>query len=125
MKRKEIATFFIVVIVLVVFYTLFLKSGMNDWFSNNAYETLTRRVKELSIAGYVNDKYIDENSHLHETLVINNSGQSLRLIIPNDKSGLYAYIAIGDSIFKEKESMVCYVKRDGIYTRFEIDFGSN
>ncbi|PKP11530.1 MAG: hypothetical protein CVU09_01495 [Bacteroidetes bacterium HGW-Bacteroidetes-4] len=121
--KKKILINIISLICFGALFVLFLNNGFPDWFRNNACKTLTNRVKEQNFVGVLNDKYQNKKSHLDETLIIDNNGKMLKLIVPTDKSGLYTFIEVGDSISKEKESMECYVKRDGIIKRFEIDFG--
>ena len=123
MKKKEIVPYVITIVILAIFLAFFIKSGLTDWFSENACKTMTNRVKSLYVNGLIIDKYLDEKSHLHETLIINNSEKKLMFIIPNDRSGLYSFVELGDSIFKEKESLECYIKRDSSLIRFEMNFG--
>ncbi len=122
MKKKLIIS----TVAFVIFFTLFkiFSSGnYPDFFANNGCHTLTERMRAARFCGIVDEKYLDKKSHMDETIIVNNKKSEIMMIIPNELSGLYEFIEVGDSIFKEKESMECYIKRESITKRFEIDFG--
>lgn len=110
-----------------IFFTLFRvfsNSDFSDFFAKNACHTLTERIRKIKASGIVMNKYLDKKSHMHETIIINSNRKSDFMVkIPNELSGLYEFVEVGDSLFKEEESLEGFVKRDSVIKKFEIDFG--
>jgi hypothetical protein len=122
MKRKKIVQNIIGVILILVFFFIINNERVQKWFGNNACTSIKDSVSVLDLEGLVLTKYLDVKSHMHETISIENNGVNLKIIIPNEYSGLYQFIQVGDSIFKEKNSLFCNVKRTGNTKVFFIDF---
>ena len=108
---------------MLLFFVFHFIIGPPKWDSSHGCEIMTFRTKEKPIRGCVINKYLDKKNHFDETIVLSNNGKNQLFIIPNDNSGLYNFIEVGDSIFKDEDSLICFVKRDSIIERFIIDFG--
>jgi len=90
--------------------------------SNNC--KLEKNLREKSIIGRVEIKYIDYKAHKYQTIKVLGVPSSL-VIYEQDKSNFYSYVRIGDSIVKDKGSLEIEVIRDtDNYTKvFRIDYG--
>ena len=77
--------------------------------------------------GVVSRKFLDSENHNYKTLEIkeraNNRSRTFRLILSNDKSGLYPYVSEGDSIVKQSGSLAAKVIHDTVEREFIIDLG--
>lgn len=125
MKKKKIVQPTLGILLLLAFYFITRDESIQKWFSNNACVSLRKSITTIEIAGIVSTKYLDVNSHMHETIIIENNGVNLKVIIPNEYSGLYHFLQRGDSIFKEEKSLRCKVNRAGNINEFLIDFKCN
>lgn len=125
MKRKKIIQYVIGWGLILVFFFITRNESIQSWFSNNACNSTRESIMDLEIKGVVLTKYLDEKSHMHETINVENNGVTLKVIIPNEYSGLYQFIQKGDSIFKEENSLHCKVKRAQKDKDFFIDFRCN
>jgi hypothetical protein len=82
-------------------------------FKNDTYEYV------------VINKYIDSNEHSDRTLVLQNSGgyQFKYTDLDFDKSNLFNFLSVGDSIKKQKGSAIARVINRKVDTTFKVDFG--
>ncbi|SFG93696.1 hypothetical protein [Pontibacter chinhatensis] len=75
----------------------------------------------------VSRKFLNSKNHNYKTLEIVDSARSrtrtYRLILSNDKSGLYHYVSEGDSIVKQNGSLAAKVIHHTMEREFIIDLG--
>ena len=71
------------------------------------------------------NKYIDSNEHSDRTLVLQNKGgyQFKYTDLDFDKSNLFNFLSIGDSLKKEKGSVIVRVLNRKVDTTFKVDYG--
>lgn len=85
-------------------------------------EYMQRNLSE-EYSGIVNKKYIDSLNHLNKTIVIKVTDGSFNIQTFNrDKSGLYNYVKLGDSLSKLLNTYKVDVFRKGEKETFFIDF---
>ena len=108
-----------ILILFIVFVVLSIKednaavcSGYKD-LKNDTYDYL------------VINKYIDSNEHSYRTLVLQNKGgyQFKYTDLDFDKSNLFYFLNVGDSIKKNKGSAIVRVINKKVDTTFKVDFG--
>jgi hypothetical protein len=71
------------------------------------------------------NKYIDSSEHSSRTLVLQNKGgyHFKYTDLDFDKSNLFNFLSVGDSIKKEKGTAVVRVINKKVDTTFKVDFG--
>lgn len=83
----------------------------------NYYEN---RIRPLDINGVVIDKYRAKNRD-YPLMIIDNQGIEMMLTLYDyEKSGLWNYVQVDDSIYKNKGELIFFVSRDGKRKRFLI-----
>lgn len=69
-------------------------------------------VLESRISGYVVGKYLDETHHNYETLEVRQQSDVRRHhFLLFEKSGAFQFVMVGDSIYKEKNTLILTVIR--------------
>ena len=101
----------IVIIIMIIAY-----SFMKNYLKQDAINTALNRMKNKQIRGVVFDKFLDSSNHLVKTINIEiGSSKYYDITVPLEKSGFFESIQIGDSIFKNNNSLiVMIVRRDTI-----------
>lgn len=101
----------IVIIIMIIAY-----SFMGNYLKQHAINTAMNRMKNKQIRGVVFDKFLDSSNHLTKTINIEvESSKYYDITVPLEKSGFFESIQIGDSIFKNNNSLiVIIVRRDTI-----------
>lgn len=69
------------------------------------------RAKSWKFEGTVLRLYHDINNHNHATIDIGFNGDTLRKNLLNDQSSLFSELRIGDSIHKERKSLLVDIFR--------------
>ena len=70
---------------------------------------------KLSINGFLINKYIDYENHEYKTCVIQENIDTLTVLLNFDRSGLFNYLKVGDSVFKDiGDSLIVVKRRDDI-----------
>jgi hypothetical protein len=104
--------------VLAVILAAFLVTVLFPYVQKCGFEganaKLAANVISLNVNGCVDTLYRDRNAHMTPVISICSKRGRSRLIIPNDKSGLFDYVQVGDSIIKAKGSLQCRVLRDTV-----------
>lgn len=114
-KKLKIFSFFLMVITIVFSVFLVKKKIKED----------CRRVKEqylnVEYKGIVDEKFKDKENHSAKTLII--KGKTAKKVFRKyrDRSGLYEYARVGDSVYKPKGSLKVKVIREEKETVFTID----
>jgi hypothetical protein len=103
-------------VITIVFSVFLVKKKINED---------CRRVKEqylnVEYKGIVDEKFKDKENHAAKTLII--KGKTAKKVFRKyrDRSGLYEYARVGDSIYKPKGSLKVKVIREEKETVFTID----
>lgn len=83
-----------------------------------------KTLENLSYRGVVINKFIDSTQHNYPTIVIKKMDNSrFKFDLTHDKSGIYNFLLIGDTIVKRKESYQIEVSRNGMKNTFVLDYG--
>lgn len=112
------------VITFLVFGILLFLSfpSLNDSACNRSKDFKGYKYDYLIV-----NKYLDSTQHSYPTLILQdakgNKFESQDLIM--DNSGLFDFLSIGDSIKKQKGTVLVNVKNSTTDTTFEADFGCN
>jgi hypothetical protein len=86
----------------------------------------TIKIKNREFKGILKEKYIDKKQHFSKVLKVTSSSENDILVLTFDKSGLFDYLQINDSIIKESGSLELEIFRNDLAdTGFIIDFGCN
>ena len=117
MKSKDIIGYLSVIIFL-----LLMEYCGGNYFANNACKARAKRINKAVASGKIKDFYLDKNSHMNETIIVDSEDGELLLIIPNDNSGLFLYVQKGDSIVKSLNSMNIRIVRNQKSKLFLVDF---
>lgn len=116
-RINHILVFIMIAIVCTLAYFVSINQGSNVACYAQKY------FNSLELEGVVINKFLDKENHLIKTLEVNSNSKIIRIFLTRDKSGLYEYILIGDSILKSNESLKCSIKRVDTTKEFIIDFG--
>ena len=86
---------------------------------------ITEEYRKEPIRGYILNKYLDEDNHMSETVIIQSAykGKTKKKDLTLDHTGLYGYISIGDSLYKPSGTLRTLVVRGNEKNYFILDFG--
>ena len=101
-------------IVLIILIIILIQGGCNT------HCELVHRMKEVSIDGKVEEKYVKEWDKHTEILGVRNYVDLIYLV--SDQSGFWNYVEVGDSISKQADSFVVDVFRKGDKRTFELRY---
>lgn len=125
MKRLVIGIIVVVAGLYVIYNIIMpLLPGSQEDVLNESRCRSEKRAMEEDVTGVLTNKFLDKSSHMWETIEYSNSDKSHRtsLVFLNDQSGAYDFIAPGDSIIKDFNSLELKVIRDGSTRVFILDF---
>lgn len=80
----------------------------NSYFLNETNCKELNEKSDLHLHAFVVEKYLDSANHLYQTLILKdvNSGSHERVYFISDASSFYSSVCIGDTIIKEKNSLI-------------------
>ena len=79
-------------------------------------------IKLYKFEGEVIKKFVDKKNHNHSTLILKNKYGEQNVILTRDKSNLFDFVQIGDSISKEYGYLNVYVIRDNKVHEIILDY---
>ena len=83
-----------------------------------------KTLKNVSYKGVVINKFIDSTQHNYPIVVVRQIDNSIyKFDLTHDRSGLYRFLQIGDSIVKSKGAYNIEVIRSGMERIFILDYG--
>lgn len=107
----------VVAILGIAIYLIFGPSFQDEICQN------FEQAKELKFQGVVQNKYIDKDEHSYPIIEIKQfNNENSRLNLTNDKSGLFDFLQIGDTVIK-KTGTTFRVKKANRWHEMNIDFG--
>lgn len=116
-KYKKLIPVLIVIILFIIVKVMSISAPYRGCvFKSNS-------IKQIFINGIIVKKFKDESDHNMKKITILNKNNDFNIAVQGDQSGLYDFINIGDSIYKEKNSMEATIVRDSVKKAFIIDFG--
>ncbi|MBD3182978.1 hypothetical protein GF312_11855 [Candidatus Poribacteria bacterium] len=110
-SKKYFIPLYILIIIVAVFKAIHDQQSRTNqfkqWWLNESFR------------GSIHDKYIDEENHMNEALIISHDSDTVLTGWKTDDSGLFDYCQIGDSIIKVENSLEVYIiKVDGSRRKF-------
>ena len=107
-------------VFLLVFIVFFwLQPSIKDINCNHF-----KSLRNVTYNGVVINKFIDSTQHNYPTVVIRQIDNSIyKFDLTHDKSGLYGFLLIGDTLVKRKGSYNINVSRYEMEKTFELDYG--
>jgi len=108
-------------IIVILFFALIKIISLNAPYRGCVSHS--KLIENLYLNGIVLNKFEDKANHLNRTFVVFQNQVKIEVNIEGDTSGLYNFINVGDSIYKEKNSMKTIILRESIKKVFFIDFG--
>mgnify|MGYP000862954862 CR=1 FL=1 len=76
----------------------------------------------LRFRSVIIDKYIDHENHNYKTCILLEGTDTLILFLDFDKSGLFNYLEVGDSVFKDIGDSLIIVKRKDDIRHFYLKY---
>lgn len=120
MSKRNRLRYAFIILCLVLFIITRLST------SNAPYRACRDReeyMKDKEICGIVTKKFRDKEDHIYPKLIIKESNnKELKLNLVIDKSGLFDFIQVNDSIVKEKESLYLIVFRKGEKYEYTLEY---
>jgi predicted house-cleaning noncanonical NTP pyrophosphatase (MazG superfamily) len=118
--RKERIFNVLGIIMIIAGVIIFIMSPSTKENCINSYSEL----RSESYIGIVTKKYVDKDEHYFITVEIKLKDEITSWILDNDKSGLYDYLKIGDSIVKKNGTYkVRIYRKSKVDTVFILDYG--
>lgn len=118
--KKRIKLYYRIFVVLfgIVFFTYMIRK------ENEKLPEYYQKEKATEYIGVILSKYVDENNHNRETIIIKNNYDEIKTIWNADKSGFFEFVTENDSIVKKSGSYIIEVyKNDSLLKSFKIDWG--
>jgi len=104
-------------LLMIIFFMYHFKSP-NKIRSTKFKDDISKEFNSIVI-----NKYIDKENHGYNTCLFKNKDNTIKFIFGFDRSGLFEYIEIGDSIIKPSGDSLVIVKRNEIVKEFMLDYG--
>lgn len=79
-------------------------------------------IKLTKFEGLVIDKFMDKRNHNHATLKLRNSFGEQNIILTRDKSDIFDFVQVGDSVSKEYGDLNVLIKRGGELYEIKLDY---
>lgn len=107
----------IVLLVVIIFVV-----NRNLPTPNEINKTAFESIKLTKFEGLVIDKFMDKKNHNHATLKLRNSFGEQNIILTRDKSKIFDFIQVGDSVSKEYGDLNVYIERGGELYEIKLDY---
>lgn len=117
---KYIILVFLANIVLLAFIIFMVNRNLPtpDEINKMAFDS----IKLTKFEGLVVDKFMDKKNHNHATLKLRNSLGEQNIILTRDKSKIFNFVQVGDSISKEYGDINVFIRRDGKLYEIKLDY---
>jgi hypothetical protein len=104
----------ITIAAFMIFLIVMLKMNKDSFFSRAICYEKKEMINYYFYSVIIN-KYTDSNQHNYNTLLIKdlNSENEIKIYMVNESGGFYSRIFKGDTIFKEKGSLIVINKTQG------------
>lgn len=118
----------IVILVVVgwVFGLFFLKNKLNEniGLNDDLFIKIANTYFIDSFSGVVTKKYFDWDNHGFKKIVLENQKETREVRLDYEWQGLFNFIQVGDSIFKEQHNLDMRLRRKKIDTMIRLNFSS-
>lgn len=85
-------------------------------------QTAFESIKLTKFEGLVIDKFMDKKNHNHVTLRLRNSFGEQNIILTRDKSDVFEFVQVGDSVSKEYGGLNVRIKRGDELYEIKLDY---
>ena len=85
-------------------------------------ESLIQNEKSDEYRGVIIEKYIDQNQHMYEKVILDKSPGTDVILLDWETSGFFDFLKIGDSISKNPNSLQVNVWRNDKDTIYNLKF---
>jgi len=93
--------------------------------SKEINQTALESIKLTKFEGLVIDKFMDKKNHNHATLRLRNSFGEQSVILTRDKSDIFEFVQVGDSVSKEYGDLNVRIKRGNELYNITLDYKVN
>ena len=90
--------------------------------SKEINQTAFESIKLTKFEGLVIDKFMDKRNHNHATLRLKNSFGEQNIILTRDKSEIFEFVQVGDSVSKEYGDLNVRIKRGNELYEIKLDY---
>jgi len=90
--------------------------------SKEINQTALESIKLTKFEGLVIDKFMDKKNHNHATLRLRNSFGEQSVILTRDKSDIFEFVQVGDSVSKEYGDLNVRIKRGNELYNITLDY---
>jgi len=111
---KLVAVFVIIIVIIVV--------NRNSPSDEDVYKSAYESVKFTKYEGKISKKFFFKNSQNYPSILVKNKLGTQKIMFIYDKSGLYEYLQVGDSIYKEYGKYDVFIIRDSVKKKFTLDY---
>ena len=109
--------FIILNILFCIGFFIYHYESTDSFFRKKFNKDIAKNLK-----GIVIKKFIDKEEHLLETCIIKSENEYERFIFDLDKSGVFDYVQVGDSIYKPKGDSTIVIIRDKQISHFTLEY---
>ena len=85
-------------------------------------EALIKNEKSDEYSGLIIEKYIDQDQHMYEKVILDKSPGTDVILLDWETSGFFDFLKIGDSISKDPSSLQVNVWRNDKDTIYNLEF---
>jgi hypothetical protein len=108
-----------IIIILLVFCNGCERFTQEDRFNKIVYDEY-----HWQYHGIIVEKYIDKNDHNRHIIILENNDGRDRRDYTFQSLRLFDFLAVGDSIVKERKSINLNIRRGKLDTIIQLDFGN-
>jgi hypothetical protein len=106
------------IVLLVIIFVVNRNLPTPNEINKMAFES----IKLTKFEGLVIDKFMDKKNHNHATIKLKNSFGEQNIILTRDKSEIFDFIQVGDSISKEYGDLNVYIERGSELYEIKLDY---
>ena len=107
-----------IVLLLVIIFVVNRNLPTPKEINQTAFES----IKLTKFEGLVIDKFMDKKNHNHVTLRLRNSFGEQNIILTRDKSEIFEFVQVGDSVSKEYGDLNVRIKRGDELYEIKLDY---
>jgi hypothetical protein len=102
-------------IIILIFFWITVDSELDC-------DSFIEKEKLEKYSGIITEKYIDQNDHNHQKVILDKNSGTDVIILNWETSGLYEYLKVGDSITKNSGTLELKIRRNYSDTIYNLSF---
>lgn len=122
MRNFKKKIFYLLLANIILLTIIILVVNINLPSSKEINQKAFDSIKLSKFHGVVVDKIMDKKNHNHATMRLENKYGEQNIILTRDKSELFNFVQVGDSISKEFGDLNVLVFRAGDLYKFGLDY---